>query len=212
MDYVALFARGSLTDFSNLLANALASNTQSVVQAVQTWDPDKLPNTPDEDVIERLVKQGSVRCPQLLTDQAEQLDPTEADKTVIEFGERVTRRVTRLILAVPYEGEREVFLLRADTSSTNNPRVLRLTDKELHLAVDDPPGDAAQIKAMFEAQIAHIEQYLGWSRQQIDRHNQQIQEQVPRLLAQRREQLRATRDLQGDIGYPVRGRPDRQGR
>jgi hypothetical protein len=211
VDYVALFGRGSLTDYSNLLASALENTRQGMVRHLLAWDPDDLLNTPTGDVVELLVKRGSAHCPRLLTDRAEQLPPTETDQEVREFGERYTRRVTRIVLAVPYEGEKVVFTLRANTSSTNPPRVLRLQDHELHLVVDNPPDDGAQLKANFEEQIAHIEKYLSWSREQIERHNQQIQNEVPNMVAERREQLLATRNLQADTGYPVRGRPDAGG-
>ena len=205
MDDVALFGRSSLNDYSNLLASALGKAAQDTVRQLQNWDPDALLTTPDEDLIDRLIQQGTVRCPRLLTDQAELLNPTEVEKESMDFGERYTRRVTRLVLAVPFDGRRDVFTLRADTSSFNPPRVLRLQDNELHLAVDDPPEDAARIRAQFDEQIAKIEQHLDWSRIQIDRHNQQIRSDVPKFVADRREQLLATRKLQSDTGYPTRG-------
>lgn len=204
MDQVALFARSGLTGYSNSLAGAFSCTAQRAVQEIQALGPDELLKVPNEEVVERLVKRGSVRCPRLIADQAEQLDPTEVDKTEIQFGERVTRRVTRLVLAVPYEGERDIFLLRADTSSPNNPRVLQLTDREIHFAVDEPPSNGAQIKTMFDAQIAHVGQYLEWSRQQIDAHNQRIRDEVPRMVEARREQLQATRNLQEETGFPIR--------
>jgi hypothetical protein len=208
MDDVLLFGRGGLFDQSASLANALANQAQSVVQRLHAWTPDDLLNTPAEDVIGRLLDEGTVQCPRLLVDDAELLDPTEVDQQYVDFGERRSRRVTRMTLVVPFEGEKDVFTLRADTSSTNPPRVLRLQDQELHLVVDDPPGDGAEIRMRFDGQIADIEKYLDWSRQQIDQYNQQIRRDVPTMVAERREQLSATRDLQADIGFPTRGRPD----
>jgi len=205
VNYVALFGRSSLNDFSSLLSNALGSNAQAVGRQLQNWDADDLLNTPEEEISERLVREGTVHCPRLLTDQAEMLDATEVDMDYMDFGERRTRRVTRMVLAVPFEGERVIFTLRADTSSSNPPRVLRLNAHELHLVVDDPPADGAQLRAQFDDQIAKIEQHLAWSRSQIDRHNQRVRDELPKLVAERREQLLATRKLQSDTGYPTRG-------
>ncbi|MGC2377988.1 MAG: hypothetical protein WA622_12770 [Mycobacterium sp.] len=202
MDYIQLFGRG------NLLGSALGATAQDVGRRLQTWNPDDLLDTSDEDIIERLVEQGSVHCPLLLPDKAAMLKPTEITQEYVDFGERRTRRVTRMVLAVPFEGEQKVFTLRADTSSNNPPQVLRLQDRELHLAIDDPPEDGAQIKAQFDDQIAKIEEYLGWSRTQIERHNEHVRNEVPKLVAERREQLLATRKLQADTGYPIRGQRD----
>jgi hypothetical protein len=87
--------------------------------------------------------------------------------------------------------------------------VLRLDQQELHLALDDPPNDGAAVRAKFDEQIAKIEQYLGWSRQQIDAHNQHIRDEVSGMVAARREEPLATRRLQADTGYPTSRRTGR---
>jgi hypothetical protein len=187
-----------------LLASALENTRQDMARHLQAWASDDLLNTPTEDVVEDLVKRGSVRCPRLLTDKSEQLDATEIDQQVREFGERYTRRVARMVLVVPFEGEKAVFTFRANTSTPNPPVVLQLRDQELHLAVDNP-DNGAQLEAEFDKQIQKIQEYLGWSREQIDQYNQQIQNDVPNMVAERREQLLATRNLQKEAGYPIRG-------
>jgi hypothetical protein len=204
MDGIQLFGRSSLMDYSNLLSNALDATARGVAERLQNWDTDDLLNASTETVIAQLVAKTSVRCPRLLTDQMwQQPDALEVNKHVVEFGEQTTRRVKRLVLVVPYEGEIDIFTLRADTSSMNPPRVLRLNPGELHLAVDDPPSDGPAVRARFDEQIAKIEQYLGWSRQQIDAHNQRIRDDVPGIVEARCEELRATRRLQADTGYPT---------
>lgn len=195
MDGIQLFGRGSLMDFSNLLSTALDARMRDVAGRLQNWNTDDLLKTPAKTIVAQLVEKGSVRCPRLLNDQVwQQPDALEVDKQIVEFGERVSRRVKRLVLVVPFEGETDVFTLRADTSSTNPPRVLRLNSQELHLAIDDPPSDGAAIRAKFDAEIAKIEQYLGWSREQIDAHNQRIRDEVPRMVDARCEEVRATRN------------------
>jgi hypothetical protein len=203
MDGIQLFGRSRLTDYSSLLSSALDATARDVVERLRKWDPDDLLNTPAETVVAQLVEKSSVACPRLLADQAWQQPAVEVDKQFRDFGEIVTRRVTRLVLVVPYEGKRDVFNLRADTSSADPPRVLRLNDSEVHLAVDDPPSDGAAVRANFEGQIEKIERYLGWSRQQIEAHNHHLVDEVPGLVEARREEVLATRRLQTDTGYPT---------
>jgi hypothetical protein len=203
MDGIQLFGRGSLTDYTSLLSSALDASARRVSERLQRWKADDLLDTPQQAVVAELMETGSVSCPRLLTDQAWQQPAVEVDKQFRDFGEIVTRRVTRLVLVVPYEGERDVFTLRADTSSTNPPRVLRIDDGELRLAVDDPPADGGAVRANFEVQIGKIEQYLGWSCQQIAAHNQRLVDELPGLVQARRDDLLATRKLQADTGYPA---------
>ena len=149
-----------------------------------------------------------MHCPRLITDAVYLLEPREVSQQYVDFGRPRTRRVTMFVSVVPFEGDKDIFLLRPDHFMTVPPEVLLLEDQELHLAVDDPPNDPAVVRARFDEQIANIEKYLSWSRRQVELHNQQLRDEVPGMVARRREQLLTTRNLQAQIGYPVRRRPD----
>lgn len=109
---------------------------------------------------------------------------------------------------VPFDGEKAVFRLRASRSTWNSPQVASVGDHELRLAVDGPTGDAADVRARFEAQLDKIETFLEWSSNQIEEHNARIRAEVPGMVARRRAQLLAIRNLQAEIGFPIRRRPD----
>lgn len=208
MEYVQLFSKGRLNDLAGSLAGFLGKASQATAQRLQSWDADDLLNTPVDDVVEQLVELGSVECPDLRVDDAFMLPATEVDQQYRDWGEQRTRRVTRLVLVVPFEGHKDIFNLRPDQFTTMPPQVLRLQGHEIHLAIDNPSNDAAAINAAFHKQIANIEKYLGWSRRQIDLHNQGLRNELPGMVARRREQLLATRNLQAEIGFPVRRRKD----
>jgi hypothetical protein len=208
VDGVVLFGQSNIFAEDGRLAAALGSTAQAVADHLQSWDPDELVTSATEDVVDVLVTKGSVQCPRLLVADVYFLEPTETTQSYLDFGGRSTRRVPRFVLVAPFEGEKYVFTVRADQSSIKPPRVLRLKDHELHLYIDDPPDDAAKVKALFDQQIAKIEEQLDWSRRQIELHNRKIRDDVPGMVAKRREQLLATRSLQADIGYPVRRRSD----
>ena len=143
VDYVQLFSSGHRYESGGRLSELLGKTAQAVTQRLQSWDADDLLNTPVDDVVARLVDQGAVQCPYLRADDAFLLEPTEIDQQFMDFGERYTRRVPRLVLVVPFEGDNDVFTLRANTSSTMPPQVLRLQDHEIHLAIDNPSNDPA---------------------------------------------------------------------
>ncbi|WP_078330173.1 hypothetical protein [Mycobacteroides salmoniphilum] len=208
MAYVQLFGSGSLYDTGGRLAGLLGKAAGAVAQRLQGWDPDDLLNTPVDDVVEYLVDLGSVECPQLLVDEAYQLEPAEVEQQFVNFGRVHTRCVVRFVLVVPFVGLSDVFTLQADMSTWSPPQVLRLEEGALHLVLDDPPSDPAATRKAFEDQIAEIEKYLGWSRSQIDSHNRHVGDEVPSMVGRRREQLLAMRNLQASVGFPVRRRPD----
>jgi hypothetical protein len=208
VEYVQLFSKGSAYDLATSLAAFLGKTAQAVAQRLHNWNADELLNTPVDDVVEQLVDMGSVECPNLLLDDAFMLEPTEVDQQYRDWGEVRTRRVTRFVLVVPFEGEKNVFELRPDQFTNMPPQVLRLQAHEIRLVIDNPMNDPAAIKGAFDAQIATIEQYLGWSRWQIELHNRGLRDRVPGMVASRRDQLLATRNLQAEIGFPVRRRKD----
>lgn len=173
------------------LSSALAATTHTMIKALEDWNPDALLNTPEADVMEQLLDKGCVACPRLLGDQSWMTEPTEEALTLNIRGRQVSRRVTRLTLVVPYEGERAVFELNASTVSFNPPRVFELRESELRLAWEagSEPSDAVQVRAYFDSEIEKIEQHLSWSRNDIERHNEQIRTELPGMLARRRQQL-----------------------
>lgn len=198
MDGIQLFGSDS-----NRLADALSERTQVVVRNLRARSAEDLLNTPPEVVVEQLTELGSAQCPQLLSDQVWLKPAVEVTKDFVEFGERRRRTVTRLVLVVPFEGNKDVFTLRADTKSTNPPRALRIEAHEIHLAIDDPPDDPAAVRARFDDEIANIEKYLGWSRTQIEAHNKYIRDELPETVELRRAELLKTQKLQSDTGYPT---------
>jgi hypothetical protein len=196
-----LFGQGSLE-------TSLDVSARKVAAQLAMWDPDALLNAPEADVIEELVEEGMARCPRLLRHKAWMPPPSETTQRFSEFDEVVERRITQLVLVVPFDGEAVVFRLQANASSWNRPQVISLGEHELRIAVDGPAGDAASIRAQCEAQLDKIEMFLKWSRKQIEEHNAQMRTSVPDMVARRRAQLLATRNLQAKIGFPIRRRPD----
>jgi len=190
------------------LGAVLEATAKKVADRLQTWDSDALLSAPEADIVEELVAEGTVRCPQLLRDEAWMPPPSEARQTWIGYDGPVERRVPQLVLVVPFEGEHEVFMFQAKNFGLNPPRVKKLDSRELHIAVEQPGLDPVVVRANFDAQLDKIEQHLAWSREQVEQHNAQIRSSVPRIVADRRRQLLAVRNVQAEIGFPVRRRSD----
>jgi len=196
-----LFAEGDL-------GGSLQAAARKVAERLQARDADALLKAPEADVIDELIEEGKALCPRLLRDKMWMPPPSEATQRFSQFGEFGERRVTQFVLVVPFDGEKVAFKLQAGTSSPNPPHVMSVGDRELRLAVDGPAGDATSVRALFDEQLAKIEMFLEWSRRQIEEHNARLRADVPGMVSRRRAQLLADRDLQAEIGFPVRRQPD----
>jgi hypothetical protein len=101
-----LFAAGDL-------GMALAAQQDKARQAIDKWDPEQLLATAEADVIEYLLVEYSVACPVLHRDRIEQLPVSEEVQSVPGWpSESYRQRMTKIVIAVPFDGDKEVFKLR----------------------------------------------------------------------------------------------------
>lgn len=108
---------------SDGLPSALEAQRRAASRALDGWEPDELLATADADVMDYLIAEYSVECPVLQRDYAEQLPVSEevrAGRGVFS-GRPVEQRMTKLVLAVPFDGDEDVFKLRASNFSMNPP-------------------------------------------------------------------------------------------
>jgi hypothetical protein len=213
------------------LSEMLAAAAGDAADTLATWPPDGLLNTSEADINEQLIRMATVEAPSLARDKARLEPPREitvqhADLGLMKEGEvdfaesahywrqaRGPHRLphvafTRYTLVVPVTGNPSVFSMRASTFSADGPlAVIDHGGRALRLRCDSP-GNAAQARADFERTLDEIEQRLVWTLAGIERHNQQMAEQLPAAVAQRRAKLLKDRALQASIGYPIMKRPD----
>ena len=200
-----LFASGDLQA-------TLEAGRHRARQAVIEWNPEQLLATAEADIIDYLVAEHSVDCPALHRDKIEQLPVSEEVRPVAGMLSRETYqyRMTKFVIAVPFDGEEDVFKLRA-TQSSFNPPSAEVHEGELRLSWSDNPqvsADAAAIRRHFDTQLEKIEQHLSWSRADIDRHNVGLRTLAVSAVAERKAKLLADRRLEAGIGFPIRQRAD----
>ncbi len=192
------------------LSSALQARQRGASKAVEEWEPEKLLATAEADVVEYLIAEYSVACPVVHRDQAQQL-PVSEDVVQVRgwIDEVYDRRQTKIVIAVPFDGEPDVFKYRASTQTTNPPRG-EVHDGELHVAWTGEGSEvnATAVRQHLDSQLDKIEQYLSWSRGDIERYNANLRTLITSEVAQRRAKLLADRNLEAGIGFPVRQRPD----
>jgi hypothetical protein len=178
---------------------------------IDSWNPDEFLATPAADITEYLISKHSIQCPVLDRSAAEMLPVSEETAQGRDpWGDIVAMRMTKMVVAVPFDGEADIFRLQAATSTTSPPSAL-VRPGELHVTWlgDTRAGhDPAAIRVQLNLELDKLEQYLSWSRRDIDQHNAYLRAHLPGRVAQRRDKLLADRNLQAGTGIPVRQRPD----
>jgi hypothetical protein len=202
-----LFNSGDLT-------TTLQGRQHQARKAITDWDPDQLLATAEADIAEYLVSKYSVECPVLHRDRIEQLPVSEEVRPArgMFTAEPYPQRMTKIVIAVPFDGEEDVFNLAASTRTYNPPRgqvrpgELRLT----WLGAQGSSREPGAVRQHFDNELDKIEQFLGWARGDIDRHNASVQALVSSSVPQRKAALLADRQLEASLGFAVRKRPDAQ--
>lgn len=189
------------------LGQWLHERRKQATERLMTQTADSLLATPEADVVANLINVAAVRCPTILRSDAYLLDPEEVLQEFLEFGERVTRRVTRFTLVVPYEGPFQIFKLRPTSHTFSFPLAV-VGNQELRVFSNDGDGDPTRVNATFNEQLDDIEQYLAWARNDIDQHHWALDHDLPPKVAARRAKFLADRDLHANIGFPIKRRND----
>ncbi|HEY3034276.1 MAG TPA: hypothetical protein VGJ54_06420, partial [Streptosporangiaceae bacterium] len=193
------------------LSSALDARQREASKAVEEWEPDKLLATAEADVVEYLIGEYSVACPVLHRDRAQQLPISEEVAQLQGFwsDEAYERRLTKIVIAVPFDGEPDVFKYRASTLTANPPKgEVHVSELRVAWTGEGNAVDAAAMRQHLDGELDKIEQYLSWSGGDIERYNTGLRTSITSWVAQRRAKLLADRDLEAVIGFPVRQRPD----
>jgi hypothetical protein len=196
------------------LGESLRATTQNMIAEVESLDANRLLNTAPEDLKRYLVEKFCVTPVTLLRDQW-YADHEEVQVDVRYDQNRGIRDTSRPVLIpgerievhVPFEGEAELFYMRANTYTANPPRG-EIERNELVLRNDSPSDATRDVRTLVDRQLADIDQHLGWQRAMIDAHNTALPHAALHTIEQRRERLLAQSQRAAALGIPIRRRGD----
>jgi hypothetical protein len=182
---------------------------------VKGWDPDALLRTPDQDAIDRVIRQYELETPVLYRAD---IRAFPAEDSYVEgpdgFGDTVRHLVAVRRYTVPFSGDGEIFAYRATTYSHNPPRGVVKSGPdgggELQFSLHVPPGaqpTPQQIREAVHAQIDKYDRHLDWARHDVDTFNRELT-QIADSVTRRKAEILQERDLEAAVGFPVRRRED----
>lgn len=112
---------------------------------------------------------------------------------------------TSVTIAVPFNGDGNLFHCSASTFTLNVPRG-QVVGQELRLTYTTLEHDANALKGSYEQDLASIEQKINWVRNDVDAYNGQLPALVEGKVRQRKQKLLADAGLVGSLGIPIRRR------
>lgn len=201
-----LFAQGDLRSW-------LEQRARNALDEVQRVAPNEVLARPYEQIAEEIIQLHLVPEPRL--DQANMTGGVTDERVDVsgDFTRGVWDRFTptyvdgsRITFRVPFTGPSEVLRLRASTSSFNPPRA-NIGNGCLIVSRDVPADvlerDRDGVVNSIRQEIAKIDTYLGYSRQDIAASNEQLRVEVRRAAETRRAKVLADRDTEAMLGVPL---------
>lgn len=200
----------STYDLNRIIEHQLATMRQEV----EALEADRLLNTAPDDLAQYLVEKYSIEPITLLREEW----TSEEQETNIDVRHDPFRHIRdrsrpvlipgqRIEVAVPFEGNAELFYARGSQFTSSPPRAT-VRNSELVLVFEFPSNSEPNIRSDAERQLGEIEQHLGWLRPQIDAHNQQLPRQAASAIETRRTRLLANQGRLASLGIPVKPRPN----
>lgn len=194
---------------------AQANQPRVLVEAIETHDPNAILTANIDDLVGHFVDKFRIDVPRLIEDDIT-LAPEDtrfdarrdSNRIVFDPSRPVWIPGTRLTWHVPYEGERELFYMRASTFTLNPPRAV-VTEGEIQFPYTTADAnDAPRLKTEFERDLAKVRDHLSWLERDFKPFMDGIATLTRGLIDKRREKLKADRSVAASLGYRVRERDD----
>jgi len=198
------------------LSDLIQAYEKNIREEIKSWDKNRVLAASGHDLIEYLVQEYTLDAPNLLPDKKfiEERGETKIDvSNRIEYGGGYGGRGNFNVpgfyikVAIPFEGDADLFDYRASTFSMNPPRC-QIAGSNLILTIQDVELKHEQIEQKINCFVRQCEQYLEWTKQDCRNWNNSIQRTAEQHLSVRRENLLKHENLVKALGIPIKRRTD----
>lgn len=185
---------------------------QKIINEIDSINGDKLLNTSIDDLCNYFEKKYQINVPILLkdnivVDQHEIKIDVSGDKNryFSNPGQPYYVNGTTIEVAVPFEGDTDVFNIQP-TSYTLNPPQAEIQNNRLIIKIQGTDLSADRVRNEITNTISSIAGYLSTLRSDTHSFNTQIQSIARASIEQRRNKLLKDRNLLHDLGFKIKER------
>jgi len=204
-----LFCRkGNLYDY-------LEERKLALKKELETLEPNQLLNASEEDLCRYLVSKYSLESPILHENEIYVRDQREADVDVSQDPMRLifdrsrpfNIKGTRITIAIPFDGDADLFHYRPTTFTTAPPRG-EINKQEVHLIYETVEHDPEKLKQEYGRELDEVKRYLEWVKGNVQGFNDSLEPFTRQNITQRKKKLLDDMGLVGALGIPIKRRDD----
>lgn len=199
-----------------ILGDALRAQLAAVTKEVEGLSKDQFLANSDDQIIDHVYSKMAITPLEIHRDLMNLTEPQEStvERTDPYIGRRYEAHVICTSLSITYTGESDLWKMQPSTSTFNPPRgdysPQRGNDQTgtLRFKMEFTQGEYTSdaINNEVERNLKTIEEYLGWIKHDIESHNPQLQNEIRRKVAQRRERLGIIQSVSKALNIPIQTR------
>lgn len=177
-----------------------------MIEEIEGYDKNYILNASESDLCQYLISKYSYQIPTL----------HEGDPKVDDFSEVKTasrslpyrQRGTRIVIAVPFDGDGDLLEYGATQFSTVHPAG-EIVGQEIHLSYDVTEYDnPRELKHRYERDLMELKRHMEWTKHDLDNYNKSIETIIRETITERKKTLLAASGLVSALGIPIKRRDD----
>ena len=208
-------SRSDLLFYGKDLGALIRRYETAIKEEVERWDRRRILASSESDLVTYLVDKYSLDPPRLLREQIYIENEGEAKIDVsgrFEYGiwDRGSPHFVPgsfVTVAIPFEGDDDLFGFQASTYSLNPPRG-RVSGSNVLISFQDVKLDAERTREEIDATLGRIDESLGWIRNDCSEWNGRVASVAGQCVRYRKDRLLEQADMVSALGLPMIRRPD----
>jgi len=185
------------------LRGTLENTLKSAFSEIDSYQSDYLLNVNIDDLLEHLYDKYAGEYLELHTDKIELCDHGETTSKINDYGSMITIKSNYYVFAIPFTGDKNLFLCKASTFTFNPPKG-RVVGNELHLTFSKRDYDGEALKQALKRDVDTIERHVEWVKGDVEQHNTNLKSRLLARLNERKAKLLKDKGLLSSLGIPVR--------
>lgn len=208
-------SRSDLLFYGKDLGALIRGYEAEIRKEVEGWERNKILAASEPDLIAYLVQKYTLDPPRLFRDQIHIESEGEAKIEVsgrFDYGVRDRDGPyyvpgAYVTVAIPFEGDADLFGFQASTFTYNPPRG-RVSGLTVLISFQDVKLDPQRTRKEIDATVGRIEEYLKWIKNDCDGWNARVQKVAEQCVRDRKRRLLEQADMVSALGLPMKRRPD----
>jgi hypothetical protein len=188
----------------------IANQEKQIREGISSYDPNKLLNTPDEDLIDYFYNKLNINPlilheDQITVDQKEnQIDVSrDHSRFIYDRSRPVYITGTEIILEIPFSGDPVLFKCRPSTFNFNPPSG-EVHGQTLYISVQTLDHNSDSIRKELESRLRSVQEYVTWISNDIHPWDSSIRQKINTWISARKTKLLKDRGLVASLGFPMK--------